>query len=82
MNFSTNWIYRKKHLEDKGLRVKMVKAKIMICDKNLHLLKDAGKHPCGVCRKWVIQSSVMDVNLGYIRNVVVLKVDGKLFPNM
>ena len=30
----------------------------------------------------VIQSSVMDVNLGNTRNVVVLKVDLKLFPSI
>ena len=64
-------------MEAKGLRVNMEKTKIMICGKNLHSLKDSGKHPCGVCRKGavVIQSSAIDVNLGYTRNVVVLKVD-------
>ena len=46
----------KKHLEAKGLRVNMRKTKIMI--KNLHSLKDSGKHPCGVCRKGVGSNSV------------------------
>ena len=41
-----NW---KKHLEAKVLRVKMGKTKMMISGKNLHSLKDSGKHPCGVC---------------------------------
>ena len=49
MNYSTIWIYGKKHLEAKGLRMNMGKTEIMICDKNLHSLKDTGKHPCGVC---------------------------------
>ena len=55
----------------------MGKTKIMIYGKNLHSLKDSEKHPCSVCHKGliVIQSSVMDVNLEYTRNVVVLKVD-------
>ena len=41
----------KKNLEAKGLRANMEKTKIMICGKNLHSLKDSGKHPCGVSRK-------------------------------
>ena len=48
----------KKHLEAKGLRVNMKKTKIMICSKNLHSLKDSGKHPCGVCLKAVGSNSI------------------------
>ena len=51
-----NW---KKHLEAKGLRVNMGKTKIMISGKNLHSLRDSGKHPCGVCRKGVGSNSVL-----------------------
>ena len=48
----------KKHLKAKGLRVNMEKTKIMICGKNLQLLKDSGKHPCGVSRKGVGGNSI------------------------
>ena len=48
----------KKHLEAKGLRVNMEKIKIMICSKNLHSLKDSGKHPCGVSHKGVDSNSI------------------------
>ena len=51
-----NW---KKHLEAKGLRVNMGKTKIMISGKNLHSLRDSGKHPCGVCRKGVQSNSIL-----------------------
>ena len=47
----------KKHLEAKGLRVNMEKTKIVLCGKNLHSLKDSGKHPCGVCWKGVGSNS-------------------------
>ena len=51
-----NW---KKHLEAKGLRVNMGKTKIMISGKNLHSLRDSGKHRCGVCRKGVGSNSIL-----------------------
>ena len=51
-----NW---KKHLEAKGLRVNMGKTKIMISGKNLHSLRDSGKHPCGVCCKGVGSNSIL-----------------------
>ena len=51
-----NW---KKHLEAKGLRVNMGKTKIMISGKNLHSLRDSGKHCCGVCRKGVGSNSIL-----------------------
>ena len=41
-----NW---KKHLKAKGLRVNMGKTEIMMSGKNLHSLRNSGKHPCGVC---------------------------------
>ena len=43
------YLWKKKHLEAKGLRANMGKTKIMICSKNLHSLKDSRKHPGGVC---------------------------------
>ena len=43
----------KSGLEAKGLYVNMAKTKLMISGINLGSLKDAGKHPCGVCRKGV-----------------------------
>ena len=51
-----NW---KKRLEARGLRVNMCKTKIMISGKNLHPLRDSGKHPCGVCRKGVGSNSIL-----------------------
>ena len=57
MSCSTNWIYEKKHLEAKGLRKNMGKTKIMICGKNLHSLRDSGKHPFGECCKGVGSNS-------------------------
>ena len=49
----------KKHLEAKGLRVNMGKTKVMISGKDLHSLRDSGKHPCGVCRKGVGRNSIL-----------------------
>ena len=37
----------------------MGKTKIMISGKNLHSLRDSGKHPCGVCRKGVGSNSIL-----------------------
>ena len=48
----------KKHLEAKDLRTNMEKTIIMICGKNLHSLKESGKHPCGVCCKGVGSTSI------------------------
>ena len=44
----------KKHLEAKGFRRNMGKTKIMVCCKNLHSLKDSGKHLCGVENTFVL----------------------------
>ena len=49
----------KTNLEAKGLRVNMGKTKIMVCGKDLHSLKDSGKHPCGVCCKGVGCNSIL-----------------------
>ena len=39
-------------MEDKGLRVNMDKAKILVCRaKSVHSGKPSGKWPCGVCGK-------------------------------
>ena len=51
-----NW---KKQMKAKGLRVNMGKTKIMISGKNLHFLRDSGKHSCGVCRKGVGSNSIL-----------------------
>ena len=51
-----NWT---KHLEAKVLRENMDKNKIMISGKNLHSLRDSGKHPCGVCQKGVGSNSIL-----------------------
>ena len=51
-----NW---KKHLEANSLRVNMGKTKIMVSGKNLHSLRDSGKHPCGVCCKGVGSNSIL-----------------------
>ena len=37
----------------------MGKTKIMISGKNLHSIRDSGKHPCGVCRKSVGSNSIL-----------------------
>ena len=59
MNCFLNFEIVKKHLETKGLRVNMGKTKIMISGKNLHSLRDSGKHPCGVCHKGVGSNSIL-----------------------
>ena len=61
----------------KNLIVNMGNIKNTICSKNLHSLKDSGKHlvVCVIKGLVVIESSVMDVNLGYTRNAAILKVD-------
>ena len=45
-------------MEAKDLRVNMGKTKILICGKNLHPLKDSGKHHCGACRKEIGSNSI------------------------
>ena len=66
-----------KRKTSEGQKVNMGKTKIMICSKNLHSLKDSGKHPCGVCHKETGSNSIFcDGFQSWIyKNVVVLKVD-------
>ena len=40
-------------MEKKGLRVNMVKTKIMESGINQDVLRKSGKHPCGVCQTGV-----------------------------
>ena len=49
-------------MENKGLFVKMVKTKVMICGK--------GRDPCRVCRKGVKRNSIFctSCNYGFIRS--------------
>ena len=69
-----NW---KKHLEAKVLRENMDKNKIMISGKNLHSLRDSGKHPSGVCRKGVGSNSILcfGCQLWIRKNAVASKVN-------
>ena len=52
-------LWKKKHLEAKGLRVNMGKTKFIMCGKNLRSLKDSGKYLCGVRHKGVGSNSVL-----------------------
>ena len=52
----TSW---KKHLENKGLRVNMKKTKVLCSGRNLDVLQDTGKWPCGVCRRGVGNNSIL-----------------------
>ena len=45
-------------LEARGLKVNMKKTKVMISGLNLNTLRDAGKYPCGICRKGVGSNSI------------------------
>ena len=69
-----NW---KKNLEAKGLRVNMGNTQIMISGKNLHSLRDSGKHPSGVCRKGVGSNSILccGCQLWIRKNAVASKVN-------
>ena len=49
----------KTNLEGKGLRVNMMKTKVLCSGKDLNVLVDSGKWPCGVCRKGVGRNSIM-----------------------
>ena len=67
----------KTEMEKKGQRLNMGKTKIMESGINLDVLKKSGKYPCGVCLTGVgiclMQSSVMAVSAGCIRNAVALR---------
>ena len=75
-------LWKKKHLEAKGLTVNMGKTKIMICSKHLHSLKDSGKYHCDVCPKGVGSNSIFCDGFQTWIHTVVLKVDLKLFPSI
>ena len=67
----------KNHLETKGLRVDKGKTKIRSAAKT-YTRSNTPENTLVVCvikELIVIQSSVMNANLGYTRNVVVLKID-------
>ena len=49
----------KTNLETKGLKVNVVKTKLMISGKKLNPLVDSGRYPCGVCRKGVGNNSIL-----------------------
>ena len=46
-------------MEKKGLRVNAGKTKIMWCKLSMGQAEDSGEHPCGVCRKGVVDSSIL-----------------------
>ena len=48
----------KSNLESKGLRVNMGKTKVLCSGKDLNVLVNSGKWPCGVCRKGVGRNSI------------------------
>ena len=47
-----NW---KEGMTKKGLRVNAGKTKIMWCRLSMGPAEDSGEHPCGVCRKRVVE---------------------------
>ena len=46
-------------MEAKGLRVNMVKTKVMRCQRKSGQVEETGKWPCGVCKKGVGRNSVL-----------------------
>src|SRR5580692_11344898 len=48
----------KQGLEERGLRVNMGKTKVLKCRVRVGQKEDAGKWPCGVCRKGVGSNSI------------------------
>ena len=64
-------------MEAKGLTVNMRKANTMVSGVDLQTLKDSGKYPCVVFVEKVLTvtpSIVLDVCIGFTRNVVALLV--------
>ena len=45
-------------METKGLKVNMVKTKLMVFGSNLDVLKKFGKYPCGVCQTGVGRNTI------------------------
>ena len=48
----------KTNLESKGLRVNVNKTKVLCSGRDLDVLVDTGKWPCGVCRRGVGRNSI------------------------
>ena len=59
-------------MEDRGLRVNMVKTKAMRCRVDAEQVQKSGKYPCGVCGKGVAQtlSNARHAMPGYTRDAV------------
>ena len=51
----------KTHLSNNSLRFNMKKTKVMCCGKDLDVLQDTGRQPCGVCRQGVGSNSIYTV---------------------
>ena len=51
--------HRKKGMEEKDLRVKMAKTKVLKCYKKCSESEESGKFPCGVCQKGVGRNSIL-----------------------
>ena len=45
-------------MEKKGLRVNIVKTKLMVSGSNLDVLRKSGKYPCGVCQAGVGRNAI------------------------
>lgn len=73
-----NW---KEKLEIKGLRVNVLKTKVMVSGKNMGSLKDSGKFPCGVCRKGVGSNSIFCVGCSLWIHKKCSKISGTLVPD-
>ena len=64
----------KDNVENRGMRVNMIKTKVVISGECQKPIQKAARWPCGVCGrrvKVVIQYSVLVVRSGYTRSVVV-----------
>ena len=64
---------RKEGLKSKGLRVNVVKTKVMKCHVAADMPAESGKYPCGDCGKGVGTNSIRcgdGVRSGSIRNAV------------
>ncbi len=48
----------KEEMEKKGLRMNAKKTKVLICGKELDILRKSGKYPCGVCYTGVGNNSI------------------------
>ena len=62
----------KKGMEAKALRVNADKTKVMQCRVSRFQSEDSGEHPCGVCRKGVVDNVILFVGClgGFTKDVV------------